>query len=197
MECVKLVTQEESSNKRRERVSKHSWFDMSNNEELGLDDSEEEIDVLEKTYQEELAEVLKHTENDKKKVTEKAGQKRSRKQSEEEAKDNKKQSRERSPSSSSSSTTSNSRTETDPEILSRRQKQIDYGKNTIGYDRYIAAIPKDKRKSDHPRTPPKHAKYSRRAWDGLIRVWRQKLHYWDPEEGECDLTVIDATEDKP
>lgn len=58
---------------------------MSNNEELGvlnkitsksinqittkfafvlqLDDSEEEIDVLEKTYQEELAEVLKHTEN--------------------------------------------------------------------------------------------------------------------------------------
>nr|CAD7204853.1 unnamed protein product [Timema douglasi] len=33
----------------------------------------------------------------------------------------------------------------------------------------------------HPRTPPKHLKYSRRAWDGMVRIWRQQLHLWDPK----------------
>ncbi|VEN60770.1 unnamed protein product [Callosobruchus maculatus] len=69
--------------------------------------------------------------------------------------------------------------ESDPEVLSRRQKQIDYGKNTIGYDNYIKKIPKDKRTQEDPQTPNKYVKYSRRAWDGLIRKWRLQLHKYD------------------
>lgn len=71
--------------------------------------------------------------------------------------------------------------EKDIEVLVRRQKQIDYGKNTLGYENYVREVPKEQRTREHPKTPPKHIKYSRRAWDGLVRVWRKKLHCFDPD----------------
>jgi len=72
--------------------------------------------------------------------------------------------------------------ETDPVRLRQRQKQIDYGKNTRGYERYMELVPKHRRRRSDPRTPDKHQKYSKRAWDGLVRKWRRDLHRWDPPE---------------
>lgn len=95
--------------------------------------------------------------------------------------------------------------ETDPLILARRQKQIDFGKNTIGYEKYLEQVPKYKlfisfclqkcslhfifrssRKKNRPKTPPKTLKYTRRAWDGLVKNWRVRLHCWDPENKNGD-----------
>ncbi|KAJ3056220.1 hypothetical protein HK097_007703 [Rhizophlyctis rosea] len=71
--------------------------------------------------------------------------------------------------------------------LEQRQKQIDYGKNTVGYQRYISIVPRQKRRPRiDPETPDKHSKCSKRCWDGLVRQWRRRLHQWDPPEGDTE-----------
>ncbi|RNA43355.1 proline dehydrogenase mitochondrial isoform X3 [Brachionus plicatilis] len=69
--------------------------------------------------------------------------------------------------------------ETDAEVLRKRQKQINFGKVTSEYQRYVESVPRQKREHHYPKTPNKFRKCSRRKFDGLVKKWRKLLHVWD------------------
>ncbi|XP_046850272.1 histone RNA hairpin-binding protein-like [Xenia sp. Carnegie-2017] len=69
---------------------------------------------------------------------------------------------------------------TDEHRLAQRQKQIDYGKNTVAYGRYVMQKPRHCRSVEDPKTPDKFQVCSTRSWTGQVRCWRIKLHEWDP-----------------
>lgn len=79
--------------------------------------------------------------------------------------------------------------ESDPHKLCQRQKQIDYGKNTLGYERYLELVPRKQRKKYvHPQTPDIKQVCSKRSWDGQVKKWRRRLHEFDPPMSENEET---------
>lgn len=80
-----------------------------------------------------------------------------------------------------------------------REKQIAFGKNTLGYQRYTDAVPRHARTREHPRTPDVHQVCSKRSWDGQVRKWRRALHVYDPpaEDGEENAVAFeDASQEE-
>lgn len=80
--------------------------------------------------------------------------------------------------------------ETDPHKIKQRQRQIDYGKNTLGYARYCELVDRAMRKPSDAWTPDVRAAASKRAFDGLVRKWRRALHAYDPPVDENDDGAI-------
>ena len=80
----------------------------------------------------------------------------------------------------------------DPDWLQRRQKQIDYGKNTLAYEQYIVQVPKLERPYNLPNTPDKKKNYSRRQWDGSIKAWKLQLNAWYDTKKETKDWEIDT-----
>ncbi len=73
--------------------------------------------------------------------------------------------------------------------MKQRYKQIEIGKKTLGYNLYVQAVPKKERRhrdETHPTTPDHLQTCSKRSWDGQIKVWRRRLHFWTPptEDGK-------------
>lgn len=70
--------------------------------------------------------------------------------------------------------------ETQKKRLLSREKQIQYGKATLGYSEYLRLVPLKNRSPTQPRTPNKNLECSKRCWDGLVARWRRQLHAFDP-----------------
>jgi len=102
-----------------------------------------------------------------------------------------------SPCPDGNNSVSKSPNSTSPKIidthqLEQRQKQIEYGHQTLGYIRFRLLVPKEKRTRDDPRTPKKIQACSKRSWDGQIKKWRRDLHKWDPDDPSMFLSWLES-----
>ncbi|KAL0211010.1 hypothetical protein P9112_009308 [Eukaryota sp. TZLM1-RC] len=75
--------------------------------------------------------------------------------------------------------TPSSNVESDRIKIKWRQRQIQYGKSTPGYARYLQEVPKHLRQPHHPKTPPLDLKISKKKWGYMCSMWRRALHTYD------------------
>lgn len=66
--------------------------------------------------------------------------------------------------------------EEDEHRIAQRQKQIDYGKNTLAYDKFSAVLPRDKRTRGDPMTPLARQKCSKRSFAGQVTSWKKRVY---------------------
>lgn len=66
--------------------------------------------------------------------------------------------------------------ETDEHRIAQRQKQIDYGKNTLAYDKFSSVWPREKRLRGHPMTPVAKQKCSKRSFAGQVTSWKKRFY---------------------
>lgn len=103
--------------------------------------------------------------------------------------------------------------EVDPTRLKSRQRQIDIGKNSSSYEKFISKYPRycieidapiyfilvicrrNLRPKKGPWTPVKYQKCSSRSWAGQMKKWRKLLHIHGEGEGDDDDYVIDMPTD--
>lgn len=80
--------------------------------------------------------------------------------------------------------------------IDTRKKQVQKGKNTIGYDLYIQKVPKHNRRKilEHPSTPDYKADIPNRRWLGQLKAWRISLHQYDPKDMKSELLGCETKE---
>lgn len=85
----------------------------------------------------------------------------------------------------------------------QRQKQVDMGKQSREYWLYAQCVPKHRRRREwentwHPSTPEVRLNCSTRAFQGLIRCWRRRLHLWGNLESDTyNLLTLDPAQFPP
>ena len=86
--------------------------------------------------------------------------------------------------------------------IEKRQRQIDIGKMSVGYQHYTKAVPKNDRVVGvlrHPVTPNKLERVSKRNFDAKMKSWRRYLHLWDDpnvDRAEEASLVLQASEEQ-
>eukprot|EP00003_Mantamonas_plastica_P028328 TRINITY_DN6383_c0_g1_i2.p2 TRINITY_DN6383_c0_g1~~TRINITY_DN6383_c0_g1_i2.p2 ORF type:complete len:166 (-),score=57.73 TRINITY_DN6383_c0_g1_i2:596-1093(-) len=105
--------------------------------------------------------------------------------------------------SSSSSSSSSTQSKSFEFNVDKRQKLIDFSKNTISYQRYRLLIPsfqpatpsfRDRRKRGDPQTPDPKRNCSKRAFEKNLSQWRRALHTFDDKRTE-ETKILDTLSD--
>jgi hypothetical protein len=78
--------------------------------------------------------------------------------------------------------------------VEQRLKQVEMGKNSIGYTRYRSKVPRQARRAVDPKTPKvADDKISKKVFDETMKAWRRQLHVFSIGEGSIqEVTCLQS-----